>query len=931
MLLPKGNSSKGAPFQSPLATTIAGYINPPVAKLPRPPSIHPDPYDDGGSQDSFAGPISQDPEKQFLATTRLFDVPLSELGKATTQDATTSEMFAHNISSFGTLGQNGDQGRILVAATPSQSGSSQSPSMASQHSQDQDTLYSGQPVHLGGNPSSFHLGMIRTQNTSEDDISLPSSSYERLLAGEPDPTQNETLPADFQATQPADFQATQPSDSADAQADEQTDEDAENPGGAWISPVLPAVSHGTTATIGNPRGILSMVDPRKKWRLQGLAQQMVGNQDRARSGGKPSSALAETQKMGHFMPSNPNDVVPETPGCNKDDEEAETQPVECAAANEKPRQLEPGSHAEPFRGRYRRVLPPGHEDPMDIVPDSDPPQPSSSHRSPTKRKFTKITLSEEEDSGEIVPDSLEDETGNAGVDGNDDEQNINQDEDDEEEVPLAALTKRGKGDGHRKLVAQYKEKGKGKAKMDMAPPEPVAKVSSSVSFCSSFRQTILQGRNTRDAKSGPSVNDKGKQGPGTDTTARVTRGRGNATKKKRGALGTGEVPSSVPDQDSAYVGRATRRRAATKGQTIRRNGPVSTVPRTAKKRRVVSGSDDELRLKTDEEGLVPGFDEEEGTEPAEERYVDEDIKPNAAGPSTRKRKRATTRTLPNVTSRASTMASTPGSGRHQSVQSTGHVSFASPTRVFALWKTDTHYYVGTISHLVSGNRYLVDFEDGTNEVVELSNMRRCELMVGDSVILSQGDQRAKVAAVDGEYFRIPGESDDELGDMDYRASDIRIAPRSISAQWSKRVLYQRDIVTTEGYNAQWNHPTNTKALTGIGLFISITAGTGNWRDIKTNMKNIIRRHGGTVIEDFLDVVSIPGRLTDGGERWVGKRKNISWTGQPQIKRIFLLSDDANEKSKYLISLALGIPCLYQGWLRSAIAHDLSKASSRLTS
>jgi hypothetical protein len=903
----KVNLSKTVPFQSPRATT-AGYKNATFAKYPSPP-----PYDDGGSQDSFAGPISQDPEKQFLATTRLFNVPLSELGKASTQDATASDMFAQHVPSFGALGQNRDHGRILVAATPSQSGSSQSPSAASQHSQDQDAPQHG---HFPGNSGHSQLGMVQTQNSSEDDISLPSSSYERLIAGERGPTQKETQPADYQATQPADLEATQPSDLTDAQ----TDEDTEN---AWISPLVPATTHSTTVTTGNPRSILSMVNPMKKWRLQGLAQQLADNQIRRENVGQPSSATVEATQVHPFTPSNPNEVVPETPGCSKGDEEAETQLVDHFAS--KSRLPEAEVEVEPLRGRYRRAFPPGHEDPMDVVPDSDPPAPSSVRKTPTKRKFSEIALSEEGDSGEIVPDSLEDERDDEGdAEGNEGKQEVNQEED-EDDVPLAALAKRGKADKPKQVAAQSKEKGKGKARMDMAPPAPVAKVVSLSDgpFCTDQQQTMCQGRKTRDAQSGQSTKDKGKQKAlDTDITARVTRGRGKATQKKSRGVENADVPSSVPAQDNASVGPSTRRKAAGKGQINPRSRSASTASRKNKKRRVISASDDELRLKTDEEGVVPGADEDEGTEPIEEQDVD--IKPNTFG---RKPKRATTRTSKNGTSRASTLTGTPGPSRIPSVVSMSRITFAPPTRVFALWKGDLHYYAGTIDRLVAGNRYVVNFDDESNDTIELSNMRRCELMLGDSIILSQSDQRAKVAAVDGEYFRIPSGSAGELDDTDYQVSDIRIAPRSISAQWGKRGLRQDSIVTKQGFQAQITHSTNTEVLRGIGLFISMSAGIERWREIKKNMKSFIIRHGGTVIEDFLDVISIPGRLKKRGRRWVGYKKNIAWVGADHIKRIFLLSDDANEKSKYLISLALGIPCLYPAWLESVTEHDPSKVIS----
>lgn len=49
-------------------------------------------------------------------------------------------------------------------------------------------------------------------------------------------------------------------------------------------------------------------------------------------------------------------------------------------------------------------------------------------------------------------------------------------------------------------------------------------------------------------------------------------------------------------------------------------------------------------------------------------------------------------------------------------------------------------------------------------------------------------------------------------------------------------------------------------------------------------------------------------------RWVARKSDFKVTPTKNVDKVFLLSDKANQKPKYLIALALGIPCVSFDWL-----------------
>jgi len=237
------------------------------------------------SQDSFAGHLPQDRAREFLAHSKLFEVPLSELGRYTQETRTAGppdvpDQPSSDIDIFVSphrrnVGRIADasfiQGKVLVEDTPSNSAGSESqPSQPSQQleSPNPNLFLKRQPDVNIDEPG--HRDDDALSQASTEACSTPSSSYERLLAGEPEPVRDA-------ATQPAeDFQPTQPSTQPDHYPDVvHTESGGKAEWGTgvtntihqWVSPAARATSTTQSTT---RRTVAGMINPRKRWRIKDL-------------------------------------------------------------------------------------------------------------------------------------------------------------------------------------------------------------------------------------------------------------------------------------------------------------------------------------------------------------------------------------------------------------------------------------------------------------------------------------------------------------------------------------------------------------------------------------------------------------------------------------------------------------------------------------
>lgn len=306
----------------------------------------------------------------------------------------------------------------------------------------------------------------------------------------------------------------------------------------------------------------------------------------------------------------------------------------------------------------------------------------------------------------------------------------------------------------------------------------------------------------------------------------------------------------------------------------------------------------------------------------------EDVKPEINWTNSRKRKRSAAPPARNTRAKSARVQSgTPKAGpsRLRGTASGGRKhSAGDATRVFALWKADGCYFPGTV-RTAEGSSYMIDFDDGTSDSVPLESLRRLALEQGDKVVFSEtnavvvsvhgsaGDAAVRVRFVTGQ------DRDDE---EDTTVECLRIPSRSISAQWRERMLEADEIVPVVG-SATEATPTPTRAgttkdtnyLSNIAFVLTFSSSKERARTHDV-AKRKVKRHGGVIIEEWSDLYHMPGAPEAGAGRGDGR-----WVWDPQrfefkpkvaarhAEKVFLLSNEASHKSKYIMALALGVPCL----------------------
>ena len=391
----------------------------------------------------------------------------------------------------------------------------------------------------------------------------------------------------------------------------------------------------------------------------------------------------------------------------------------------------------------------------------------------------------------------------------------------------------------------------------------------------------------------------------------------------------GEVPSSVPEQDivNTIRGSTSTKKDVKSPQNTQRSRSASAAP---KGQRQFSNSVDE---ESDDKLPMASTENEDGTELADDEYQDA-----APGPSSRKRKRAPAIKAPGANPKAAPKRSKPSNAtpatrarlRSAVSSSATRAVGGHATRVFALWKQDGHYYSGIIHSIEVGDKYVVKFDDGTTAALNIDQMRRCELHVGDDVLVANRTRGCKVVDVDrlaDDFVTI--NLDDERVEFEIR--DIRIAHKTIAYTWKDRVLSAETIVVTVKSTKVSPSPSKLsvtsvpavrgyrkKVLAKTGLIVTLSATNGNWEKDKEDIMNGVKDTGGFVVDDLSTVVRMEGQHSMNNNRWVIEKADAHWIGSDEIERLFLLADDPNQKPKFLIALALGIPCLSTTWLRDSV-------------
>lgn len=256
----------------------------------------------------------------------------------------------------------------------------------------------------------------------------------------------------------------------------------------------------------------------------------------------------------------------------------------------------------------------------------------------------------------------------------------------------------------------------------------------------------------------------------------------------------------------------------------------------------------------------------------------------------------------------------------------------APTRVFALWKKTDDYYAGTVYSSVGKQVYTVNFDDGQDGDVDLDDMRKLELREGDTVFLGTETQGLKVIKVDLERRVVTVRQRNRNKEVPLRL--VKIPGHEISANWGDRTLKRADEIVpmvrsaktagippspAEGAKAKGKSKNTILARTGV--VITLSKDCPNSIALKADLGNKIKDMGGTVLGDFLPHINMNGIHDRGNGRWRISKSDVQWT-RNDLDRLFLVADNITQKPRYLLAIALGVPCISIQWL-----HDCHKCDT----
>ena len=352
-----------------------------------------------------------------------------------------------------------------------------------------------------------------------------------------------------------------------------------------------------------------------------------------------------------------------------------------------------------------------------------------------------------------------------------------------------------------------------------------------------------------------------------------------------------------------------------------------------KSRQLSTGHDDDSD--TPNESNDEAFMKDEAADSDGTDHAPEDPEP-AAGPS-RKRKRGVKAPKAVNKGRTKAPAHTPvtrQTKRLRAVASASRVGAKDATRVFALWKRDGYWYPGVVHSQEEGMRFMIKFDDEAEGSVTVDQMRICDLQVGDDVmvtnsIIPRHHRSVKVVDVSkaAKSNIISVRVDDEIIEVPIKA--LKIPGKSISFAWKERVISQSSIIpvvklekgklspTSSGTSGPSVRGSHRRLLEKTALVVTIS-GANDWEKEKECIMSAVKNNGGTVIDDWACIIRMDGKHSHMNNRWVIRKDDVEWLGKDDVERIFLLAGDASQKAKFLLALALGIPCLSVAWLHDSV-------------
>lgn len=256
-----------------------------------------------------------------------------------------------------------------------------------------------------------------------------------------------------------------------------------------------------------------------------------------------------------------------------------------------------------------------------------------------------------------------------------------------------------------------------------------------------------------------------------------------------------------------------------------------------------------------------------------------------------------------------TACKTPG-GKRQRVNSGSlrrkqPMQLAQPVRVFAKTKAGEWWPANVTGRTSTG--FSVDFDDATSCVVGLQDLRAFQLLVGDEGFIDVGETMrffaiSEAGTVDAEEVVVVFGDDEEEEVLP--VGSIRFLGKYVRTNWEDRRL--TDDLRVAG-------PAG-RAAPGVkreGIFAEYTFVPTGHADGDSEL-NALKRAGGSVLKGWEEVFN----FNKNGDSLRGDAVKL-WDGA-NLGRLFLLSKDAKPTPKYLIAIALGVPCVRVEWTVDSI-------------
>ena len=277
------------------------------------------------------------------------------------------------------------------------------------------------------------------------------------------------------------------------------------------------------------------------------------------------------------------------------------------------------------------------------------------------------------------------------------------------------------------------------------------------------------------------------------------------------------------------------------------------------------------------------------------------------------------------------------------------------TRVFARWARDRAYYPGTIK-AQNGKRVVVFYDDDQTAEVDGNHLRRCELKVGDAVMdlscrpfkdvrvvgcskhILKKDDEIQVSGSGKEYslrvFQIKmrekhlAQMDDRQVESTELAVDaiwIQPAPRAVNGLKAATPVHRSASTSIQSSPSRCDRR-DTDLFGGLGFLI--TSPSQNEEQRKRKVAKRILANGGSCANEIWDFYEKP-TMNDLSRGWEAIRLKSESNG---LRGVFLIVIGTPTLTpKYLMALALGVPCLSANFVDEAITSVSERVAKSLYS